>query len=105
MGGIFAPRPPAVPATPGAPLPETIPARFQVLDDRFAGTGGDRLVERVFGGGRWLEGPAYAPASRTLLFSDIPNDRVLRHDEVSGRTDVFRTPADFPNGRTLDPQG
>jgi gluconolactonase len=84
---------------------EMIPARFEVLDDRFAGTGGDRFVERVFSAGRWLEGPAYSPAGRYLLFSDIPNDRVLRYDEVSGRTDVFRTPADFPNGRTLDRQG
>ncbi|MFL6063448.1 MAG: SMP-30/gluconolactonase/LRE family protein [Friedmanniella sp.] len=82
-----------------------IPARFEVLDGRFAGTGGDRFVERVFSNGRWLEGPAYSPAGRYLLFSDIPNDRVLRYDEVSGRTDVFRSPADFPNGRTLDRQG
>lgn len=86
-------------------MPDQIPAQFQVLDERFAGVGGDRFVQRVFDGGRWLEGPAYAPAGRFLLFSDIPNDRVLRYDEVSGRTDVFATPADFPNGRTLDPQG
>lgn len=86
-------------------MPETIPARFEVLDDRFAGTGGDRHVARVFGGGRWLEGPAYHPAGRYVLFSDIPNDRVLRHDEISGRTDLFTTPAGFPNGRTLDQQG
>jgi len=84
---------------------DRIRAEFQVLDDRFAGTGGDRWVERVFHRGRWLEGPAYSPAGRFLLFSDIPNDRVLRYDEVSRRTDVFQTPAGFPNGRTLDPQG
>lgn len=86
-------------------MPPMIPARFEVLDERFAGTGGDRFLAQVFDAGRWLEGPAYAPAGRSLLFSDIPNDRVLRYDEVTGRTDVFRTPADFPNGRTLDPQG
>jgi len=86
-------------------VPEMIPARFEVLDDRFAGTGGDRWVEQLFSRGRWLEGPAYFPAGRYLLFSDIPNDRVLRYDEVSGRTDVFRAPADFPNGRTLDLEG
>ena len=82
-----------------------IPADFVTLDDRFAGTGGDRWLSKVFAGGRWLEGPAYHPAGRFVLFSDIPNDRVLRYDELSGRTDVFRTPADFPNGRTLDRQG
>lgn len=86
-------------------MPEKIPAVFEVLDDRFAGTGGDRLVERVFDDGRWLEGPAYSPAGGFVLFSDIPNDRVLRYDELTGRTDVVRSPADFPNGRTLDPQG
>ncbi len=86
-------------------MSEMFPARFEVLDERFAGTAGDRFLEQVFDRGRWLEGPAYSPAGRFLLVSDIPNDRVLRYDEVSGRTDVFRTPADFPNGRTLDPQG
>ena len=86
-------------------MSDFVPAQFLPLDERFQGTGGDRVLERVFGGGRWLEGPAYAPAGRFLLFSDIPNDRVLRYDEVTGRTDVFRTPADFPNGRTLDRQG
>ena len=84
---------------------EYIPAEFEVLDRRFAGTGGDRSVARLFSGGRWLEGPAYHPAGRFVLFSDIPNDRVLRYDEVSERTDVFLTPAGFTNGRTVDRQG
>jgi gluconolactonase len=82
-----------------------IPAQFESFDDRFAGTGGDRVVERVFSSGRWLEGPAYSAAGRFVLFSDIPNDRVLRYDEVTGRTDVFTAPADFANGRTVDRQG
>ena len=86
-------------------MADTIPAQFQVLDDRFLGVGGDSVVERPFTGGRWLEGPAYHGAGRFLLFSDIPNDRVLRYDEVTGRTDVFTAPADFPNGRTVDRQG
>ncbi len=84
---------------------ERIPARFEVLDERFAGTGGDRYVDRVFADGRWLEGPAYHPAGRFVLFSDIPNDRVLRYDEISGRIDVFLAPAGFTNGRTVDRQG
>jgi gluconolactonase len=84
---------------------ELIPAEFEVLDPRFAGTGGDRSVARLFSGGRWLEGPAYHPACRFVLFSDIPNDRVLRYDEVSERSDVFMTSAAFPNGRTVDRQG
>jgi len=82
-----------------------IPAEWEVLDSRFAGIGGDRSVARLFSGGRWLEGPAYHPAGRFVLFSDIPNDRVLRYDEVSERTDVFLTPAGFSNGRTVDRHG
>ncbi len=86
-------------------MSDLIPAEFEVLDSRFAGIGGDRSVARLFSGGRWLEGPAYHPAGRFVLFSDIPNDRVLRYDEVSERTDVFLTPAGFSNGRTVDRQG
>ena len=84
---------------------ELIPAEFQVLDPRFAATGGDPSVARLFSGGRWLEGPAYHPAGRFVLFSDIPNDRVLRYDEVSERADVFLAAAGFTNGRTVDRQG
>ena len=84
---------------------DLIPAEFEVLDSRFAGAGGDRSVARLFSGGRWLEGPAYHPVGRFVLFSDIPNDRVLRYDEVSERTDIFQAPAGFANGRTVDRQG
>ena len=70
-------------------MADLIPAEFEVLDSRFAGTGGDRSVARLFSGGRWLEGPGYHAAGRFVLFSDIPNDRILRYDEVTERTDVF----------------
>ncbi len=86
-------------------MTEMIPAEFLSLDERFEGTGGDRFVARAHADGRWLEGPAYHPATRVVLFSDIPNDRVLRYDEITGRTDVFRTPCGFSNGRTVDRQG
>jgi gluconolactonase len=86
-------------------MADLIPAKFEILDPAFAGVGGDRSVARLFSGGRWLEGPAYHPAGRFVLFSDIPNDRILRYDEVSERTDVFLTPAGFTNGRTVDRQG
>jgi gluconolactonase len=84
---------------------DVIPAQFESYDDRFSGTGGDKVVERVFSTGRWLEGPAYQAAGRYVLFSDIPGDRVLRYDEITGRTDVFLAPADFANGRTVDREG
>ena len=86
-------------------MADLIPAEFEVLDPRFATTGGDHSVARLFSGGRWLEGPAYHAAGRFVLFSDAPNDRILRYDEVSERTDVFLTPAGFANGRTVDRQG
>jgi len=84
--------------------PETIPAEFVTLDERFAGTGGDRRLLRVFASGRWLEGPAYHPAGRFVLFSDIPNDRVLRYDEVTERVTEFAAGVGFTNGRTTDAQ-
>jgi gluconolactonase len=84
---------------------EKIRARFEVLDERFARVGGDEWMERIFDGGRWTEGPAYVPAGRYLVFSDIPNDRVLRWDETTGAVGVLRAPADYANGRTLDRLG
>ena len=78
--------------------PETIPAEFVTLDERFAGTGGDRRMTRVFAQGRWLEGPAYHPAGRFVLFSDIPNDRVLRYDEVTEQVTEFATGSGSPTG-------
>jgi gluconolactonase len=81
------------------------PARYEVFDERFKGIGGDRFLRTLFDDGRWLEGPAYHRALGILLFSDIPNDRVLRYDERSARVDVFATPAGFSNGRTVDAEG
>ena len=81
---------------------ETIPAQFVTLDDRFAGTGGDRWMTRAFADGRWLEGPAYHAAGRFVLFSDIPNDRVVRYDEITGEATEFDSRVGFTNGRTTD---
>jgi gluconolactonase len=79
---------------------------FECLDDRFR-----RLfvptshVDKLFTGCRWAEGPAYFPASRSLIWSDIPNDRMLRLDECSGAVSVFRHPAGHSNGNTVDRSG
>ena len=88
-----------------AHVPRTVPTRFEVIDDRFAGVGGDAWMEVLFSAGRWLEGPLYVPAGRYVLFSDIPNDRVLRWDETTGAVGVFGHPAGYVNGRTLDRAG
>ncbi|MGJ6965183.1 SMP-30/gluconolactonase/LRE family protein [Streptosporangium sp. G11] len=84
---------------------ESIPAEFEVLDERFVGVGGDERIERIYHGCRWAEGPTYVPAGRYLLWSDIPNDRMLRWDEMTGNVGPFRTPAGYSNGHTLDRQG
>lgn len=79
---------------------------FEILDDRF------RLcirtsarLERLAGDCRWAEGPVYSPAGRYLVWSDIPNDRMLRWDETTGAVGVFRQPAGYANGNTMDRLG
>lgn len=84
---------------------EWLDVRWEQLDERFESIGGDRRLERIYADGRWLEGPAYSPAWKCLLFSDIPNDRVLRWDETSGVVGVFASPAGHANGRTIDRRG
>ncbi|QGN48264.1 SMP-30/gluconolactonase/LRE family protein [Micromonospora sp. WMMC415] len=86
-------------------MAETIPAQFQVLDERFQYVNGDFVVERLHTGSRKTEGPAYCPAGRYLVWSDIPNDRLLRWDETTGAVGVFRHCSGYANGNTVDRQG
>jgi gluconolactonase len=80
-------------------------ADFEVADSRFR-----ELVlpnaplETLAEGFRWLEGPVWFADRDELLFSDIPNNRVLRWSE-SGGVSVFREPSDFENGHTRDREG
>ncbi|HEV2566510.1 MAG TPA: SMP-30/gluconolactonase/LRE family protein [Microvirga sp.] len=77
-----------------------------VLDDRFQHLfKGSARLEKLAEGCRWAEGPAYFPAGRYLVWSDIPNDRMMRFDETSGAVSVFRHPAGYSNGNTVDRQG
>ena len=82
-----------------------IATKFEVLDERFSDVKGDRRIERLDVECRWTEGPVYVAAGRYLLFSDIPNDRLIRWDETTGAVGVFRQPAGYPNGNTLDLEG
>jgi gluconolactonase len=86
-------------------VPDRIKTRFDVLDERFGFVHGDPWLEQLYTGCRWTEGPAYFPAGRYLVFSDIPNDRLLRWDETSGAVSVFRQPAHYANGHIADRQG
>ena len=62
-------------------------------------------IERLAIGFRWAEGPVWFGDGRYLLWSDIPNDRVMRWDEASGAVGLFRQPSNFANGHTRDRQG
>ncbi len=79
---------------------------FEVLDTRFSACiKPTAKLDHLFDGCRWAEGPAYFPAHRALVWSDIPNDRMLRYDEAEDRVGVFREPAGYTNGHTVDRQG
>ncbi len=62
-------------------------------------------VERLATGFRWSEGPVWFGDARCLLWSDIPNDRILRWDEETGAVSVYRKPSNNANGLTRDRQG
>lgn len=62
-------------------------------------------VERLAGGFRWCEGPVWFGDARCLLWSDIPNNRMMRWDEETGAVSVFRKPSNNSNGNTRDRQG
>ncbi|MEU8180379.1 SMP-30/gluconolactonase/LRE family protein [Micromonospora sp. NPDC049044] len=84
---------------------DTVPAEFRLLDERFRSCDGDFVVERLHSGARKTEGPAYFPAGRYLVWSDIPNDRLLRWDETTGTVGVYRHGSGYANGNTVDRQG
>jgi gluconolactonase len=79
---------------------------FEVIDARFRKLALPYIhVEKLYTGCRWAEGPAWFAAGRYLVWSDIPNDRMLRWDETDGSVSVFRQPAMNSNGNTVDLQG
>lgn len=80
---------------------------YEILDSRFARS--VKLaepVERIWTGGRWTEGPAYSALWRSVIFSDIPNDRRLRYDELTGAvSDYCSGRGAYTNGSTMDREG
>ena len=62
-------------------------------------------VERLTTGMRWAEGPVWFGDGRYLLWSDVPGNRIMRWDEETGVTSVFRKPSNNANGNTRDRQG
>jgi gluconolactonase len=79
---------------------------FEIIDPRFEALAlGNVHVEKLYTGCRWAEGPAWFAAGRYLVWSDIPNDRLMRWDETDGSVSVFRQPAMNANGNTVDREG
>ena len=80
--------------------------RYTIRDKRFRRYALDNAtLETLASGFRWLEGPVWFADHATLLFSDIPNDRIMRYTESNGAVDVFRANAGYPNGASRDPGG
>lgn len=79
---------------------------YEVLDPRFARLFNPTAhVTKLYTGCHWAEGPAYFPAHRSLVWSDIPANRMLRFDEADGHVSTFRQPAGHSNGNTVDRHG
>lgn len=77
-----------------------------IHDPRFARVAiGHARLEKLWTGCRWAEGPAYFPAGKYLIWSDIPNDRLLRYDETDGSVSVFMQPCNNQNGHSTDLMG
>ncbi|MCP5267198.1 MAG: SMP-30/gluconolactonase/LRE family protein [Burkholderiaceae bacterium] len=78
----------------------------RVLDERFRPyVIFSAAVERLATGCRWSEGPVWFGDARCLLWSDIPNNRILRWDEQTGTVAPYRQPSDYANGNTRDREG
>jgi gluconolactonase len=79
---------------------------IKVLDPRFQKyVLGNAAIERIAGGCRFNEGPVWFGDGRYLLWSDIPNDRIMKWEEETGAVSVFRRPSNYANGNTRDRQG
>ena len=79
---------------------------IKILDPRFSALVlGNAAIERIATGCRFNEGPAWFGDGRFLLWSDIPNDRIMKWEEETGAVSLFRKPSHYANGNTRDRQG
>lgn len=78
---------------------------YEIHDQRFRSLiVGSAALEELYSSCRWAEGPVWFNDSNCLLWSDIPNQRMLRW-VPDGGVSVFRSPSNFANGHTRDRQG
>ncbi|PRH86044.1 gluconolactonase [Labrys okinawensis] len=83
-----------------------LPKEFVVVDPRFkALIFGNSQLDKLYTGTRWAEGPAYFPAGKYLIWSDIPNNRLMRYDETDGSVSVYDHDSRNQNGHTVDREG
>src|SRR5712672_4340738 len=92
---------------PLGPLPGTRypDPRIEALNPRFKYKIGNAYIERIATGLRWAEGPVYFRDGGYLLWSDIPNNRIMRWSEDDGHVSVYRYPSNYSNGHTRDREG
>ena len=80
--------------------------RIKIFDPRFAPLVlGNAAVETIATGCRFTEGPVWFGDLRCLVWSDIPNDRMLKWEEQTGAVSLFRRPSHYANGNTRDREG
>jgi gluconolactonase len=78
----------------------------EIIDKRFSKlVNGNARLEQLYTGCKWAEGPAWFGGGRYLVWSDIPNNRMMRYDETDGSVSVFRSPSNNSNGNTVDRRG
>lgn len=89
------------------PVPEeSRRSGYEVVDDRFRKLiREEEEVRHLWRGAEWSEGVVYLPREQMVVWSDIPNNRMLRYDPATGETTVFREPSNYTNGNTIDREG
>ena len=86
--------------------PEDLLQGIEVIDDLFLELiDRDTEIQKHWTGCEWAEGPVYFPEGDYVLWSDVPNDRILKFDAHSRDTTVFREPCNNTNGHFRDQQG
>jgi gluconolactonase len=79
---------------------------FEIVDPRFEKYRmSNAAIERLYTGTRWAEGPVWFGEGHYLVWSDIPNNRMMRWLEETGEVSVFRSPSNYSNGNTRDREG
>ena len=85
------------------PTEEQLKQGIEVYDERFRSLVGETVeIRHHWKGAEWSEGAVYLPHENVVVWSDIPNNRMLQYDPETGQTTVFREPSNFTNGNTTD---